>query len=206
MDGASGRQVVVWILCPCTHLSSPSGVIIICFLQTACARGTRRRRLHLWGACDPGCAATREKTQSCAAEPEACWSPPLPPPPRASSYHPWGARPPWHGAVSASGSRPGRRTLLAGGSGRLRGTASGRAEAAAACAAAGATAAAATGIRRACDWWGSTASGTVFCAGPGLGRPGRGWPLALWRRLVAPASESCWAVRVLRRIQSCAER
>ena len=25
------------------------------------AQGTRRGRLHLWGACDPGCAATREK-------------------------------------------------------------------------------------------------------------------------------------------------
>ena len=31
------------------------------------AQGTRRPRLHLWGVCDPGCAATREKTQSCPA-------------------------------------------------------------------------------------------------------------------------------------------
>ena len=35
--------------------------------SSVCAQGTRRRRLHLWGACDPGCAATREKTQSCPA-------------------------------------------------------------------------------------------------------------------------------------------
>ena len=34
------------------------------FLQSACARGTPRCRLHLWGACGPGCAATQEKTQS----------------------------------------------------------------------------------------------------------------------------------------------
>ena len=95
--------------------------------------GTRRRRLHLWGACNPGCAATREKTQSCAAEPEACWSPPLPPPLRASCYHPWGARLPWRGAVSACPG--GELTLLAGGSGRL-GT--GRTTAGAVCGAAGA--------------------------------------------------------------------
>ena len=25
-------------------------------------------RAYLWGACDPGCAATREKTQSCAVK------------------------------------------------------------------------------------------------------------------------------------------
>ena len=55
--------------------------VIICFLQSACAQGTRRRRLHLWGVCDPGCAATREKTQSCPAEPEACQSPPSVSPP-----------------------------------------------------------------------------------------------------------------------------
>ena len=35
--------------------------------SSVCAQGTRRRRLRLWGACDPGCAATREKTQSCSA-------------------------------------------------------------------------------------------------------------------------------------------
>ena len=162
------------------------------------------RRLHLWGAYDPGYAATREKTQTCAAEPEACWSPPLPHPPRASSYHPWGAMPPWRGAVSASGSRPGRRTLLAGGSGRLGGTS--RAATAAVCSATGATAAAATGVRCACNRWDSTASGNGLCVAPGLWRPVRGRPLTLWRRLGAPTSESCWAVRVLWRIQSCAER
>ena len=60
---------------PCASL------LLLDFFNPRVLGGTRRRRLHLWGACDPGCAATRAKTQSCAAEPEACWSPPLPPPP-----------------------------------------------------------------------------------------------------------------------------
>ena len=62
-----------------------AGVIIICFLQSACAQGTRRRRLHLWGVCDPGCAATRglgcpsvgwppdQQTTPAAAQPGGGW-------------------------------------------------------------------------------------------------------------------------------------
>ena len=48
---------------------------------TVCAQGTRRRRLHLRGVCDPGCAATREKTQSCPAicQKRASHRYPLPP-------------------------------------------------------------------------------------------------------------------------------
>ena len=54
--------------------------------SSACAHGTRRRRLHLWGVCDPGCAATREKNQSCPATgmcQKRCQSPPSVSPPGA---------------------------------------------------------------------------------------------------------------------------
>ena len=58
--------------------------------SSVCAQGTRRRRLHLLGACDPGCAATREKTQSCSAMYQK----------RASHRHP---SPPREHGVSARG-------------------------------------------------------------------------------------------------------
>ena len=52
--------------------------------------GQTAGRLHTCGAssCDPGCAATREKTQSCAAEPDACWSPSFKLPPALAAWHP----------------------------------------------------------------------------------------------------------------------
>ena len=35
--------------------------------------------------------------------------------------------------------------------------------------------------RQRLGWWGWAASGTEICAGPGVGRPGRGWQMALCR-------------------------
>ena len=46
--------------------------------SSACAQGTRRRRLHLWGVCDPGCAATREKPSRAQLVPVCARSVPLP--------------------------------------------------------------------------------------------------------------------------------
>ena len=67
-----------------------------CFLQSACARGTRRHRLHLWALAilvvlPPGRKPSRAQLSQKHAGHGLChWQPP-----RATSYHPWGARPPW---------------------------------------------------------------------------------------------------------------
>ena len=58
-------QVFRWIRCfprPCGQARR-----LFQLSLSACAQGTRRRRQHLWGVCDPGCAATREKPRSCPA-------------------------------------------------------------------------------------------------------------------------------------------
>ena len=45
--------------CGAAGVQRSPGSLVLSFSSTVCALGTRRRRLHLWGACDPGCAAIR---------------------------------------------------------------------------------------------------------------------------------------------------
>ena len=98
---------------------------LICFLQSACVLGAHGGAGYTFGALailvvlPPG----RKPSRAQLSQPEKRAGHLLCHPhqgPRASSYHPWGARPPWRGAVSAAGSRPGRKNSPGGGLGEAR--------------------------------------------------------------------------------------
>ena len=65
--------------------AKPTIAVVISFLQSACARGTRRRRLHLYGACDSGALMPKYPRLALRWESESCssWSPA--PPRRAAT-------------------------------------------------------------------------------------------------------------------------
>jgi len=107
----SGRNDLL-VVCQCQPASMLLLLLLAFYQRSLRARGHTAVPATPWGAYDPG-TATWGIPQGAVLQKRAvhrhCCSP------RADSYHPWAAKPPRLSNGLLSGSRPGWRTLLAGG-------------------------------------------------------------------------------------------